>query len=107
MPLIVLPFFTIPVDTAVPMYAGIESTGIELLLGEVVHALPHVGGLEPGVSTKPLKANGVPPASGFCVAHCAPQNVTVKDAPAAGLSPRVKMPRLGNGNTITLFSAKP
>src|SRR5581483_2563085 len=103
-PVMTLPFWVIDFDTAVPMSAGSEPTGVELPPGDVVHVPPQNGGLELGVSANPLKANGVTVVV-FCVAHRAPQKVTVEEAVVADESPSVKMPRLGNAKTITLFVA--
>src|SRR6476646_9843174 len=102
-PEIAAPFFVTPLDMAVPMYAGREVTGDELLPGELVQLPPHTGGVELSASANPLKADGAePPLRPFCLAHCAPQNVRV--APVAW-SPRMKMPRLGNAKTIRLLLA--
>jgi hypothetical protein len=61
-PEIVLPFVAIELETAVPMYAGTESTG-ELLPGEIVQLPPQgVSGLlvhsSHGSGSRPALAQG-------------------------------------------------
>jgi hypothetical protein len=61
LPEIVVPFFVTELEMTVPIYAGMESTGGELLPGELVQRPPHTGGLEIGVSTNPMNADGAAP----------------------------------------------
>src|SRR5664279_4763411 len=75
-PVIVLPFWEIEVETAVPMWAGTDATGEELLPGEVVQVPPQAGGLELGLSANPLNEVGaLPPVRVLSPDHWAPQKV--------------------------------
>src|SRR5665213_244969 len=105
-PVIWLPCLVIELETAVPMYAGTDASGDELLPGDDVQMAAQEGGLDPGLSAKPLKEAGAPPpVRAFCPAHCAPQNVTFEGFAVTVVSPRTKIPRLGNAKTIALCEA--
>ena len=60
-PEIVVPFFVTEVEMTVPIYVGMESTGGELLPGELVQRPPQTGGLENSESANPMNADGAAP----------------------------------------------
>ena len=77
LPAIVEPDFVIELATITVMEGPILLGGWELFPGLVVHVPPQAGGFILVESAKPLNAAGAgPPLREFCLAHCAPQNVT-------------------------------
>ena len=82
----------IELATITVMVRGTVAGGDGLLPGSVFHVPPQAGGFVLVTLPNPLNAAGAgPPLSEFCLAHCAPQNVTCRPTIAL-LSPMTKLP---------------